>query len=90
MTHWIVESMVYPVHDQTTHRHKVQHWSAGIRVSCDDGASWVVRGTIPLGARDSMETRTREVSAIEYSARVRRGHRITVLPPPGSVLRVAK
>lgn len=74
MTHWIVEHMEF--HSRGLRYH------AGMRISCDDGVSWVVAGTVPMQARDSFTSRTRAVGLAEFVYRCEQWPRSIVVVPP--------
>jgi hypothetical protein len=61
MTHWIFEDMVFVCHDL--------HHRIGGRISCDNGATWIVDGMLYPRWRDTFESRTRYIDSAEYFRR---------------------
>lgn len=80
MTHWIVENMLYT----TQHLRQVSVYSAGTRMSRDNGKSWVVAGAVHVSKHDSFSTRHRHVTLMEYMRRARLAPRTLTVVHPGS------
>jgi hypothetical protein len=74
VTHWIVERMYYEQHyGRRSRRHR---YHGGLRVSCDDGVSWVVAGVVRIGGSDTVEQRDRELDVAEFAWRCQQARTI--------------